>query len=290
MKNKITKLEKDKSNADIQISKLKLEINKLISELSEYKSNTNKSKSDFNSNLREIKILKEKIAQYEKDINSLNRELDQYERERKKMETEIRRLQNENKSLKDKIKELNIIIEKLKSKSSVSENTMVKKVETRNKNKLFTELYEKFSKKKLIKYKIDMIIGMFIQQQKKDCEKKHSRLLEEINNYKRRLSQLNKELNIYKYGKKNPSNAEDFKNKLNINTETAITSGGSQILKANDGGKGIKSLKQINSHRSNSYGITRVVETTSQEIGNAIITTKTTQISYKCKKGSKNQK
>jgi len=129
-----------------------------------------------------------------------------------------------------------------------------------------------------------------IQQQKKDCEKKHSRLLEEINNYKRRLSQLNKELNIYKYGKKNPSNAEDFKNKFNINTETAITPGQSQILSLNEGGKGEKSLKQIISHRSNSHGITRVVEKTSQEIGNAIITTRTTQISYKSKKGSQSQK
>ena len=135
-----------------------------------------------------------------------------------------------------------------------------------------------------------MIIGMFLQEQKNNCEKKHKKLLEDNNNYKKRISNLNKELNFYKFGKENPSNAEDFKNKFNINTETAITPGQSQILSLNEGGKGEKSLKQIISHRSNSHGITRVVEKTSQEIGNAIITTRTTQISYKSKKGSQSQK
>ena len=46
---------------------------------------------------------------------------------------------------------------------------------------------------------------------------------------------------------------------------------------------GIKSLQKIISNKADSQGITRIVDvgTVTKEIGNAVITTKTTQISYK---------
>ena len=202
------------------------------------------------------------------EIKSLKKTVDEYEKENKDLKNEIKRLQNENKSLKQKIYELNLIIEELKSQISELESN---KERPKNRNELFCELYEKFSKKKLMKYKIDMIIGMHLQRLMKECEKKCSK-------YKRRIAELTEELHMLKYGKKMPSNLEELQDKI---------ADVSQVE-----GDGENYLKNLISKRSNSQGIGRFVDigTTTQPFGNAIITTRTTQISYKRKRHSKKQK
>ena len=116
-----------------------------------------------------------------------------------------------------------------------------------------------------------MIIGMHMQRLMKECEKKCSK-------YKRKIAELTEELHMLKYGKKMPSNLEDFQDKIPDITQVE--------------GDGENYMKNLISKRSNSQGIGRFVDvgTTTQQFGNAIITTRTTQISYKRKRHSKNKK
>ena len=89
---------------------------------------------------------------------------------------------------------------------------------------------------------------------------------------------------MFKYGKKMPSNLEDYQNEINIDDEN------NKKIQIYDGKNG-KALKTTYSNSSSSKGITRIVNvgTTTQEIGNALITTKTTKISYKRRRVEKNQ-
>jgi chromosome segregation protein len=287
LKNKISLLEKEKINYENEIKRLKEEIANLQNELSQFKSDTNKSTNEVDNYLEKINSLNEIIAQNKLEIDSLNNELDQYENESKAMDTEIKRLQNENKSLKKQINELNLIIEKLKLKISEYESgDFTKKETTKNPNELFCELYQKFSNKKLIQYKIEMLIGMYLQKQLKSLEKKYSKMAEDINKYKKRISELTGELHIIKFGKRLPSNLEEYKDQINLKTDEGQTQGEEQT-QIFEGRDGEKIIKRIISKRASSHeGITRVIDvgTTQKEFGNAIITTRTTQISYKRKR------
>ena len=287
MKNKISLLEKEKNNYEKEIKRLKEEIIKLQNELSIYKSDTNKSKNEVDNYLEKINSLNEIISQNKQEIDSLNNELDQYENESKAMDAEIKRLQNENNSLQKQIYELNIIIEQLKLKISEYESgDFTKKETSKNPNELFCELYQKFSNKKLIQYKIEMLIGMYLQKQIKNLEKKYSKMEEDINKYKKRISELTEELHLIKFGKKLPSNLEEYKDQIDIKKNEGQTIGEEQT-QIFEGKDGEKIIKRIISKRASSHeGITRVVDvgTTTKEVGNAIITTRTTQISYKRKR------
>ena len=183
---------------------------------------------------------------------------------------------------KQKIIELNLIIEKLKEQllEYESQNGKVKV-----KNELFCDLYKSFLQKKLIKHKIDMIIGMYIKSYGKQMESKYKKLSEKEKLLKKKISELTEELHMLKYGKKMPSDLEEYQNQINIEeTHTPQSDGENENkLKIYDEKDGIRSLKKIISNRSGSQGITRVVDvgTVTKEVGNAVITTKTTQISYK---------
>ena len=74
---------------------------------------------------------------------------------------------------------------------------------------------------------------------------------------------------MLKYGKKIPSNLEDYKD---------IIKPEGQIEKQEE-----NQIQEMIEERAKSQGMSKVVDvgTTTKQIGNTIITTKTTQISYK---------
>ena len=106
-----------------------------------------------------------------------------------------------------------------------------------------------------------------------------------IQQLKKKISDLTGELHMFKYGKKIPSNLEEYQNDINIeeNENMAQSDGENDKQIQKYEGKGGKGIRAFSSNRSTSQGITRVVDmgTTTKEIGNTVVTTKTTKISYK---------
>ena len=122
-----------------------------------------------------------------------------------------------------------------------------------------------------------MIIGMYLRNYAKEMEIKYNKFLEKEKLFKKKIAELTEELYKLKYGKKMPSDLEEYQNNQE---EITPQSDGENIY---DEKKGVKTVKKIVTNKANSQGITRIVDvgTVTKEIGNAFITTKTTQISYK---------
>ena len=176
------------------------------------------------------------------------------------MDTEI-------KTLNKKILELNVIIENLKIKLNEYEKKELNINKEKNINEKFCELYQNLSKKKIIQNEIDMIIGVYLAKQEKKYEKKYNSLLEVQNRLKKRISDLTGQINTYKYGKKLPTDFEEYKIETEVNNDEN---------------------KQMN-HKS--YTFQRYInkKTDNKKIGDIIETTKTAQIAYKRKKEGDNQ-
>ena len=162
------------------------------------------------------------------------------------------------------------------------------KGQPKGKNERFCELYQSFSKKILLPIKIDMIIGMYLKRYGDELEKTNNKLMQEGKILKKRINELTEELQLIKYSKKYQNNVEENKNEIIVD-ENGLTpkKGGEfdkmQLIEAQGGTKGFRT---VISNRAYGQGITRTVNVGSvtKEIGNAIITTKTTQISYKRKR------
>ena len=150
----------------------------------------------------------------------------------------------------------------------------------KEKNELFCQLYSSFSQKKLVSLKIDMIIGIYLYRYKKEMEIKYNKM-------QKKIDDLTEELYMFKFGKKIISDLDEIQNE-NIAQNEGENSNKVQIYEKS-GGKGFKTSM---TNRSTSQGITRVINvgTVTKEIGNALITTKTTQISYKKKMENIEQK
>ena len=96
---------------------------------------------------------------------------------------------------------------------------------TKDRNTQFCELYKSFSNKKLIKYKIEMIIGMYLKQKEKELNKKIV-IIEELNE---KLKIKNKSLTEEIEELKNL--LENCKNKNKItNIDKKLLSSGLTIL------------------------------------------------------------
>ena len=260
--------ENERLKTDISYLEKKLEENEkeFQIEVTEHKTTVDKYQLDYDNSSKEIESLKNLIEQYKEEIVSLNSELDQYENESKVMDKEI-------KSLKERIKELNIIIENLKIQIKSSESNKPKK--EKNINEQFCELYQSFTNKKKCQYEIDMIIGMHLSRQEKNYEKKFNNLVEVQNRLKKRISDLTSQLNMFKYGKKMPSDLEEHKIEIDIDNTNLINLDNktTQITE-------IKRDYKCNTFQKYSEKKTR---TLSKRIGDNTITT-TTQISYKRRK------
>ena len=175
------------------------------------------------------------------------------------MDTEI-------KTLNKKITELNLIIENLKIKIKEYEKKDLNINKEKNINEKFCELYQNFSKKKIIENEIDMIIGVHLSKQEKNFEKKYNNLLEVQGRLKKRINDLTGQINTYKYGKKLPTDFEEIKIETEVNNDEN---------------------QQIN-HKSNTFQ-RYIHRKMNKKIGEVVETTKTAQISYKRKYGGNNQ-
>ena len=201
------------------------------------------SKTKINKLEKEIKSLKELITKYKEEIDNLNGELDQYENEAKVMDKEL-------KTQKQKIEELTI--------------------ETGQSKDISCLLLKSVIQKKLMKYQIDMILGIY----RKEIDK----LIENEKLLKKKIADLTAELHMFKYGKKMPSNLEEYQNDLNVEEK--------ENMAQSEG----ENEKQIQKYEGKN-GVTRVVDvgTTTKQIGNTVVTTKTTKISYKRRRVGNNQ-
>ena len=159
-------------------------------------------------------------------------------------------------------------IENLRTKLKDTEKKdLNSNIKEKNINEKFCELYQNFSKKKLIPHEIDMIVGVHLAKQEKKFEKKFDSLLEVQGRLKKRINDLTGQINTYKYGKKLPTDFEE--QKIEIETNTVET-------------------QQVNNHKCNTFQ-RYIHRKMNKKIGEVIETTQTAQISYKRKTGGNNQ-
>ena len=195
-------------------------------------------------------------------------------------------MDKEIKSLKEKIIELNSIIEDLNNQLMDCKSKLPPE---KSPNEQFCDLYKNFSKKNTTPQEIDMLVGMHLSKVEKNCQAKINNLLEVQERLKKRIADLTAQLNALKHCKKISGDLEDQKIDFELNTD-----------RNNDYRIGSKSLILEDDNHPNSYrtyvrkekenntnNITRMVDlgSTTKQVGNTIITTKTTQISYKRKRG-----
>ena len=135
-------------------------------------------------------------------------------------------------------------------------------------NEEFCDLYKNFSKKNTVPQEIDMIVGMHLSKQEKKNQKKYNNMLEVQDRLKKRIEF---ELNTNKTGEFGIGNK-------------------SQIIEDNNHLNNIRNYLDNDKENTNN-NIPRVYDlgTTTKQVGNTIITTKTTQISYKRKRGGNNK-
>ena len=214
------------------------------------------------------KLKNEKNVLMEK-MSKLEKETEEYKLKIKELDIEIERLNilikelnikivNLNKRIKEllaEIEQYKLQIKDLESKAKLKE----KKVEN-NKNTQFCELYKSFTKKTLIRYKIEMIIGMFIKERERHCK---VRLMqsEQLNEKLRtKIQSLNEEIEELK----RLLNAEDEKIEDNINDE--------------ENNIDYRTNKYKCVGRSASQGLVRVIRRSNEPVN---VVVKTTKISYR---------
>jgi len=198
---------------------------------------------ELKSLIKENKLLKEKNDKLEKEKDQLNLKIEE-------LNSEIDRLNKRIKELLNEIDRLNAKMEEFESDKNRGKNV------PKEKKALFCYLCKSFSQKIILKYKLDMFIGMFMRKIEKDMQIKINKLKELNENYKKRIQILTEEIENCKKGlnKEDEKDVDDDNNKIKEYTHNRSISQG---------------------------GMRELVGTTTQQIGNTIITTKTTQISYK---------
>ena len=138
---------------------------------------------------------------------------------------------------------------------------------TKDRNTQFCELYKSFSKKIIIKYKLEMIIGMFIREKEKNMKVKISELEILNEKLKKRNQTLIEEIEELKrlLGAKTIENKEEEKE---INTEIKVETNKSRT-----------SVFKKYAGRSTSQGYARVIRRSNNEPVNVVVST--TKISYR---------
>ena len=278
---------KNQSNYNDILTTLESTLNKLQKEnidIKEYYENKINYLID-NFNMEKKKL----INSYELNIEQLNndyniskdkyitylgkRDNDKLEKENEQLKSKIEELNIEIDNLNKRIKELLIQIEKLNEEIEYLKYKG-KKV-PKDKNALFCFLYKSFSEKFILKYKLDMIIGMFMRKLEKEMEIKINKLKEINENYKKRIQILNEE-------------NESFKISLNQEVEKEEQTPEDNNINniSNTDKKEIKVNRFSHNRSSSQGGLSKFIGTSTRQygIGNAIITTKTTQISYRKKR------
>ena len=163
------------------------------------------------------------------------------------------------------IKEILDEKEKLLTQIKEYENNKDKATDKKikNKNAQFCELYQSFSNKKLLKYKFEMIVGMFVKQKEKEMKIKIKQLNEIIENLKKRNQVLTEE-------NENLKDNEDEYIEEEGNERTQIESKyGTKTYNKN----------RNNQNRSNSYGLVRVIRRNKDFKANKFISV--SKISYR---------
>ena len=139
-----------------------------------------------------------------------------------------------------------------------------------------------------------MFIGMHIKRYEKEMEKKYGKFINQEKLLKNKIADLIAELHMIKYGKESPSELEEYQNKIVIDQNEIVPQSegdNENKLKVFEKKEGFKGFRTLVSNRDTSQGITRVINigTTTQEFSNAIITKRTTNISYKRRNEKINQ-
>ena len=201
-------------------------------------------------------------------VSKIEKENEEYKNKIKELNTEIERLNIIIKELNIKIENLNkrirdllIEIEQYKLQIiEVESNIKIIEKKIKNKNAQFCELYKSFAKKKIIRYKIEMIIGMFIKQREKHCKMKLTQS-EQLNaELKKKIQSLNEEIEELK----SLLNTEEEKIEDNINDEENNTE--------------YQRSKYKCVGRSASQGLVRVIRRTNEPVS---VVVKNTKITYK---------
>ena len=132
---------------------------------------------------------------------------------------------------------------------------------------------------------------MKLKALEKEMENKCNKVTQEL---KKKISDLTGELHMLKYGKKIPSNLEEYQNEINIEEDANMVKSedeNEKQIQKYDEKEGTNGIRVFSSNKSTSQGITRVVDvgTVTKNIGNTVVTTKTTKISYKRRRVGNNQ-
>ena len=166
-----------------------------------------------------------------------------------------------------------IEIEKCKTQITEMEaNTKVKIKKPKNRNLQFCELYKAFSKKIILRYKLEMIIGMFIRQKEKNMEvklmqldqlneklkKRNQSLMEEIEELRKLLERSGKEI-------VKEVNNEEKKEEKNVEVKVETNTNRNSVFKKY-------------AARSSSQGMARVIRRSNEPVNVVVSTMK---ISYK---------
>ena len=189
------------------------------------------------------------------------------------MKSKIKELNLEIERLNKKIKELLIEIEKYKIQiSEMESNPKLKIQKPKNRNLLFCELYKSFSKKIILRYKLEMIIGMFIRQKEKNMQakmmqldqlnetlkKRNQSLIEEIEELRKLLETSGKEI-------VKEVNNEEEKKENNVEIKAQTNTNRNIVFKKY-------------AARSSSQGMARVIRRSNEPVSVVVSTTK---ISYR---------
>ena len=213
----------------------------------------------------EKKILTERLGKFEKEneemkikIKELNVEIERLNKKIKELNIEIERLNKRIKELLIEIEKYKIQIFEMESK----EKLKVKKPKDRNAQ--FCELFKSFSKKVILRYKLEMIIGMFVRQKEKNMQVKISQLDQLNEKLKKRNQSLMEEIEELRKLLES-RNKEDEKEENNMEIKVENNNYKSSVFKKY-------------AARSSSQGVTRVIRRSNEPVNVVVSTTK---ISYR---------
>ena len=139
----------------------------------------------------------------------------------------------------------------------------------KDKNTQFCELYQSFTNKRILKYKLEMIIGIFIKERQRNCQAKLNQAEQTIEKLRKKIQSLNEEIEELKKLLDNNQEEEEAKSvqteekNMKIRVETS---------------KYETRTYQRPTGRSASQGIARVIRRSNEPVN---VVVRTTKISYK---------